>query len=46
MALTNMLTHKNKITYLYATPDASVGEFFRLKTTLFIIYVQFYGLKI
>jgi hypothetical protein len=28
MAFMNMLTHKSKITYLYATPDASVGEFY------------------
>jgi hypothetical protein len=26
-----MLTHNNKITYLYATSDASVEEFYRLK---------------
>jgi hypothetical protein len=31
MPFVNMLTHKPKITYLYATPDASVEEFYRLK---------------
>jgi hypothetical protein len=27
----NMLTHNAKFKYLYATPDASIGEFFKLK---------------
>jgi hypothetical protein len=29
-----MITHNNKIIYLYATPDASVGEFYRLKEAI------------
>jgi glucose-1-phosphate thymidylyltransferase len=32
-----MITHNNKITYLYATPDASVGEFYRLKQSTYFV---------